>query len=245
MKKLLLLPCILFFITQISAQDKNIPAYKKSFVIKWSPASLYAGKIGVGMEINLSPKSSFTIVGGIPAEKNMTINVDNKDRVLTTKTYSIMAGYRFYLGKKALHGLYAEPYVKCLDNKTYSQTDFTIGDGSHAFMVSSTYHGAGVGAQLGFQCMIAKRVVVDWYFLGPELNSSCYEMVAQQTDESTAWDPATAADAQSQVSDFVKNIPLLGHKTTIETDAENRNIKARYEGLLPGFRFGVSLGVRF
>lgn len=245
MKKVLLFLCLVLFISQTRAQDEEKTSFKKHVALKWAPAGIYFGKITVGGEFNLARKSSFTLSVGFPAEKTITRNIDNKDRTLYMKSFSAMGGYRFYFGKKGMKGLYFEPYVKYLDSKATINTDFTIGGTNQAFLLSSTYTGVGVGAQLGVQILIAKRIVIDWYFLGPEANSSKHELSAQQTSAGPAWDATAASDAQEEISKFIKDIPLIGDKASVTVDAAQKRMATNYSGFLPGFRFGISIGVRF
>lgn len=245
MPKIILLTCFLFIFAGINAQDEDEPAFDKSFAVKWSPASLAFGKIGLGSEMNFKKKSSFTLNVGIPFEKTMTAEIDGKDRSLTMKTFSLMAGYRLYLGKKPMKGFYFEPYLKYLDNEAATSTDFTIGLTDRPFLVTSDYSGFGIGAQLGVQFMIAKRVIIDWYFLGPEANSSQHNLAAQETGTGLPWSPAEAQDAENEINDFVNDIPLLRDNLDVTVNAAGRNVKTNYNGFLPGIRFGLSIGVRF
>lgn len=245
MKKFLLLLSAACMLSPVFSQDEKAPAFKKSVVLKWAPAGIYFGKISIGSEFNFARKSSFTLNVGFPAEKSITRNIDNKDRTLVMKSFSAMGGYRFYFSKKGMRGLYFEPYAKYLDNKATINTDFSIGGTSQQFLLSSTYTGIGAGAQLGVQIMIAKRVVFDFYFLGPEANSSKFELAAQQTSAGPAWDATAVSDAQDEINKFIKDVPIVGDKATVTVDGAQKRMAAAYQGFLPGIRFGISIGVRF
>lgn len=243
MKKIFLLSLMIFFFASLFAQESS--DYRASTVIKWAPASLALGKIGLGSEYNFKHKKSITFNFGFPSETNITRNIDNEDRTLKIKTLSVMAGYRMYLGKRHMTGFYFEPYVKYVDNKSSTITNFTIQTISKPFNMSTTYSGIGVGAQLGLQFMIAKRIVFDWYFLGPEANTSKFNLDAQEQGNGSAWDASAAADAQNEIENFINDIPLIKDKATVTVNAAARNVKAAYSGFLPGFRTGLSLGFRF
>ncbi len=245
MKKTFLLLTILFFFAGAKAQNDKEPAFDKSIAVKWAPASIAFGKIGLGSEFNFKKKKSFTFNVGIPFEKTMTADIDGEDRSLTMKTMSIMAGYRMYFGKKPMRGLYLEPYLKYLKNEASTNTDFEIDGTERPFLVTSDYSGFGVGAQLGVQFLIAKRVVIDFYFLGPEANSSKHDLIAQETGGGLPWNNAEAQDAEDEINDFVNDIPLLKDNLTVTVNPINRNVKTNYNGFLPGFRFGLSVGIRF
>ena len=227
------------------AQEKEKPPFDKSYAVKWSPASLAFGKIGIGSEFNFSKKKSVTFLIGIPAEQTLTAEIDNENRSLKMKTTSLMAGYRMYIGKKSMKGFYFEPYLKYLDNTAVINTDFDIGTSTRPFIVTSDYSGVGIGAQLGVQFVIAKRVVIDWYLLGPEANSSKHALTAQETGSGAAWNSIEAADAQNEIQNFINDIPILGDNTTVTVNAAQRNVKTQFSGFLPGIRSGISFGVRF
>jgi len=245
MQKLILLICSLFIFAGIKAQKEDKPAFDKSIIVKWSPASLAFGKIGLGGEYNFKKKKSITLSVGIPAEKTLTAEIDGEDRNLTMKTSSIMAGYRMYFGKKPMKGLYFEPYLKYLKNEASTNTDFDIDGTNRPFLVTSDYSGFGIGAQLGIQFLIARRVAIDFYFLGPEANSSKHDLIAQETGVGLPWSNAEAQDAENEINDFINDIPLLKDNFSVAVSAANRNVTTHYKGFLPGFRLGLSIGVRF
>lgn len=245
MKKIIIPICLLLLVSNINAQKEDKPAFDKSIIVKWSPASLAFGKIGLGSEYNFKPKKSITFNVGIPMEKTLTAEIDGEDRSLSMKTTSIMAGYRMYFGKKPMRGLYFEPYLKYLKNEATTDTDFDIDGTNRPFLVTSDYSGFGVGAQLGVQFMIAKRVVIDWYFLGPEANSAKHNLIAQETGAGLPWSNAEAQDAEDEINDFINDVPLLKDNFSVDVNAGARNVKTNYKGFLPGIRFGMSIGVRF
>lgn len=245
MKKLITPICFLILVSTINAQKEDKPTFDKSIAIKWSPASLAFGKIGLGSEFNFKKKKSITFNVGIPFEKTLTAEIDGEDRSLTMKTTSVMAGYRMYFGRKQMRGLYFEPYLKYLKNEATTNTDFEIDGTDRPFLVTSDYSGFGVGAQLGVQFMIAKRVIIDWYFLGPEANSSKHNLIAQETGAGLPWSNAEAQDAEDEINDFINDVPLLKDNFSVDVNAGARNVKTNYKGFLPGIRFGISIGIRF
>ncbi|HEX7844220.1 MAG TPA: DUF3575 domain-containing protein [Chitinophagaceae bacterium] len=245
MKKILLLVSCFSILSHVQAQKDDKPAFDQSVAVKWSPASIFFGKIGLGAEYNFKRKASVTFNVGVPFEKETTFEIDNEDRNLSTKTFSIMAGYRMYLGKKPVKGFYIEPYLKYLDNKSITNTDFDIGLTNRPFLVTSEYSGIGIGAQLGVQFLIAKRVVIDWYLLGPEANISKHDLLAQETGNGLPWTNAEAQDAEDEINDFVNDIPLLKNNLDVTVNAAAKNVKTHYKGFLPGIRSGISIGIRF
>lgn len=241
MKKLILSSLFLSLIYVSQAQQ--IKPYSPSFVAKFVPSSLFFGKIGIATEYNFKKKRSVTLNVGFPSAFELKQNIDGKDRTLTMKTTSAMAGYRMYLGKRPMTGFYFEPFVKYVSNTASTNTDFDISGSTRPFLVSATYSGVGVGAQLGLQMMVAKRLVVDWYIIGPEANNSTFELKGQDTGSGT-WDAAAAADAKQEIESFLSDVPLIGDKTTVAVNSAAKNVTATYKGFLPGFRTGLSIGIR-
>ncbi len=244
MKQYIMLFSFLCVVTLLNAQNDQ-PAFESSIAVKWSPASLAFGKIGLGSEYQFKKKKSVTFNIGIPMKQSITYEIDNEDRDLDMKTFSVMAGYRMYLGKKPMRGVYFEPYLKYLDNEAVTSTDFQVGLTDRPFLVTSDYSGFGIGAQLGVQFLIAKRVVIDFYFLGPEANSAKHNLLAQETRAGLPWSNAEAQDAEDEINDFVNDIPILKDNFDVTVNAAARNVQTSYKGFLPGFRFGLSIGVKF
>ncbi len=242
MKKLLISLTLVIMMGQLLAQETK--PYNPSFVAKWVPSSLFFGKIGIGTEYNFKKKRSITFNFGLPSAHVLTQNIDGKDRSLAMKTTSVMAGYRMYMGKRPMTGFYFEPYIKYVKNTASTNTDFDISGTTKPFLLSASYSGFGIGAQLGLQMMIAKRVVLDWYLLGPEANSATFDLDAQETGAGAAWDATAANDAKQEIDNFVKDVPLVGSKTTVTVNSSARNVHAAYKGFLPGFRTGLSIGIR-
>ena len=155
-----------------------------------------------------------------------------------------MAGYRMYLGKKEMRGFYFEPFLKYLDNQFVTNTSFEIDATDRPFIVTSDYSGMGVGAQLGVQFLIANKVAIDFYFLGPEANIAKQKLVAQETGSGLPWSNSEAEDAEEQIEDFIDDIPLLKDNMEVTVNAGAKNVRTKYDGFLPGIRFGLSIGIK-
>ena len=245
MKRLIVTLAAVLLFVQSHAQKEEAPAFIKSYIVKWSPPSLYFGKFGIGSEYNFKKKKSVTFNIGIPVEKKLTFEIDDEDRKLKIKTFSAMGGYRMYLGKKPMKGLYFEPYLKYVDNEFVTNTEVEIDGTDRPFIVTSDYSGFGVGAQLGVQILIAKKIAIDFYFLGPEANLSKHKLLAQEIGAGSPWNSSEAEDAEQEIKDFIEDIPLLKDNAEVSVNAAARNVKLNYDGFLPGFRIGISIGIKF
>ena len=159
------------------------------------------------------------------------------------KGTSVMAGYRRYLSKKHLRGLYLEPYVKYLHHTGDGIGNTTLNGEAVSMHFTNDYKGIGLGAQLGAQFIISKRIVIDLFFLGPEINSAKDNFKAVEITNAIPWNEVQANEAQKDIKDFVDQFPFVGNKTTVTVDKSNRTVTAGFKGALPGVRAGVSFGI--
>ena len=165
-KLLLILVLVLLIIGNIFSQTKPM------VFAKWAPASLAAGKVTVGSEFSFTRKSSVNLMVGIPASTTHRVTFDEEESDLSNKAFSVLLGYRYYLGKRQARGVYVEPYAKYLHHEATGVLDTEL-DGWDARLYTTTnYKGFGAGAQLGVQFMIFKRLAFDFYFLGFEANAA-------------------------------------------------------------------------
>jgi hypothetical protein len=245
---------VLFIASQCIAQEKeqekgkkkeNNHSFSSSFGVKWNPASLFLGKIGFLGEYNFKRKSSLTFGIGIPYDKTLSYKLDDKSQSISLKTFSVMGGYRMYMGKHAMRGFYFEPYLKYLKNDASILINGDLNGRSVDFVTTSNYSAIGLGLQLGVQFMIAKKVIFDFFFLGPEANSAHHKAAMHDITSTTPWNQQDANDAQNQINDNIGDVPILGDKLKVTVDANSRTVSSDYKGFLPGFRAGLSIGIRF
>jgi hypothetical protein len=234
---------VLFNCAFISAQDES--SHTHAIAIKWAPSAIYFGKISLGGEYSLDAKSAVTLNIGIPFDKTWRHEINGEDESLTHKTFSLMGGYRLYLGKGDGHGLYFEPYLKYLKYEASSIVDAELQGINRNFSVQGKYKGVGVGAQLGAQFLIAEKFVIDFYFLGPEANISKTNIFMQELGNGASWDEQEANEAEDEIQEILDDIPIIKNKAEVSVNANQRNMTASYKGFLPGYRIGLSLGWRF
>ena len=60
-----------------------------------------------------------------------------------------------------------------------------------------------------------------------------------------SWDAQESADAQQEINDAIGDLPIIGDKLVVTVDANARTVSSDYKGFLPGFRAGLSIGIRF
>jgi hypothetical protein len=102
-----------------------------------------------------------------------------------------------------------------------------------------------VGAQLGAQFIIAKRIVIDLFFLGPEINSATNNFKTVEVSSTIPWTYVQTNEAAQNIKDFVNKFPFIRNKVTVMVDQPNKTVSADFKGALPGFRAGVSFGIAF
>src|SRR5882724_3853908 len=170
MNRTLLLVTLMLSTLAVSAQEdkKATKTYKPSVAVKFAPAGLVAGKITFGGEFNFKHKQSITLLAGVPFDKTYPISYQGNTSNLTMHAGSVMAGYRYYLGKKDMSGFYVEPYAKYLKMQAKGPINGNIGSRTAVFDSQFDYSGFGAGIQLGVQFMIAKTVTLDFFFAGAE-----------------------------------------------------------------------------
>jgi hypothetical protein len=228
-----------------SAQEYATGLEGHPVAIKWSPASLAFGKIGLSGEWSISQKRAATLSIGIPVKTTWNQKIDGENESFTHKTFSVMGGYRMYLGNGDGNGAYFEPYVKYVKYDASSIVDIDLDGTTRDFSVTGKYSGIGLGGQLGAQFLIAHAFVVDFYFLGPEANISKSDLLLQELGNGPAWDIGDEQDAEQEIEDIVDDIPILKNKVKIDVNGQQKNVRASYKGFLPGIRFGLSIGWRF
>lgn len=239
MKNYLLPLFLLCMLGSTQAQDKN-----SGMAIKWGPLGLVTGNISLYGEYNFG-KTSLTAKIGIPVKTHRTFQYDEKDAEFDMKATSFMAGYRIYLSKKHMRGFYFEPFFKYVHHSSEGRGRAVL-DGDNVVMdFTNTYDGIGAGAQLGVQFLIAKRVVLDFYFLGPEINSSSNKFSAVETTDAIPWTSVEASEAEQDIRDFIDDFPFIKNKVNVMVDRNNKTVTADLKGALPGYRAGISIGIAF
>ena len=218
--------------------------HPKAFYYKFAPAGLYTGKITLGVEYNLKEKHSVEIMIGFPKKVSKSIDYDKNSSDFEMDAFSILAGYRMYMGRKTASGFYFQPYFKYLKHNASGIINGDLDGQTARFDSKSNYQGYGVGAQVGVQFLIAKRVLFDFYLLGPEANMVKYTSSMTDVANSLPWTFVQANEAEQDIRNAIADIPFIGEKMEVEVNESTKTIATRYNGFLPGFRIGASVGLR-
>lgn len=223
------------------AQDKPL---RPDISIKWAPTGLFVGSISLQGEYNFG-KNSLTAKIGIPANTHHTFIYDDNNADFSLKSTSFLAGYRTYLSKKHMRGLYFEPYFKYVHQTAEGNGNSVLTGEPVVMNFTNDYNGAGLGVQLGAQFIIAKRLVIDLFFLGPELNSASNNFKAVESSNTISWTNMQASEAEKDIRDFINKFPFIRNKANVMVDRNNKTVTVDYNGILPGYRIGASFGIAF
>jgi hypothetical protein len=243
MKKAFLLILSFFMLHEAFSQENQ--AAKPNITLKWAPTGFILGSFNVQGEYNFSEKSSLTAKIGLPVNAHHNFDYEEDDANFNLKATSFLAGYRMYLSKKHLKGLYFEPFFKYVHHTSEGNANSSLNGRPVRFGFTNDYNGVGVGAQLGAQFLIKNRFVIDLFFLGPEINSATNNFKAVELTSTISWTSIEASEAEQDIRDFINDFPFIRNKTDVMVDKDNRTVTADFKGALPGMRIGISFGVAF
>ena len=239
MKKAILLLLPVFIIHSIHAQD----GAKPKLALKWAPTGLILGSLSLHGEYNFGGKTALTAKIGIPVTARHDFKYEHDDATFDMKATSFLTGYRIYLSKQPLKGLYFEPFFKYVYHTSEGIANSRLNNRPVTMNITNTYSATGVGAQLGAQFFVSERFVIDFFFLGPEINAAKNKFKSVEATSVLEWDSVEAAEAERDIRDFIDDFPFIRSKTDVMVDKTNRTVTAHFKGALPGYRIGVSFGV--
>lgn len=239
------------------AQHQGQPVLQRKNVFKFLPVNLPFQSLSFEYERMLSPKNSFTLGVGLPRTGSIGLQETSDFKNADFSTMHIRAAYRHYTGKSQLpRGFYVEPYLKYQDiagsagvsgmDSQYNQP--YTGD------LSAKLNTMNVGIQFGTQILIAKRVTLDFYFLGLEAGMLSGDLSGNARLTNTTNLPPNAdqiianaaADIVTDINSAKTDVlpAFIGDKITV-TQSGNR-VNAKINGApYPWLRAGLSLGIAF
>jgi hypothetical protein len=245
MKKVcFILTGLLFSVLAFSQEENMREKADRNIILKWAPGSLEAGKLTLGGEYHFKKKNSFELFFGFPAPTTHQFNYDNSSSSLQTKAASVLAAYRYYLGKRSAAGFYVEPYYKYLHHQVSGLLQGDLNGESALFNMHTDYKGNAVGLQMGVQFFIAKTVSIDFFFLGPEANLGTFSTTATDISSTLPWTSIDANEAEKDIRDALKTIPVIGSRVDVQVDQNTKTVTTHYNGFLPGVRIGISVGIK-
>jgi hypothetical protein len=221
---------------------QQLPLSQSKALVKWAPTGLIPGSLTLQGEYNFGAKRSITAKVGLPVPVRHAFEYEDKEVDFEMKATSFGVGYRMYLSKKYLRGLYLEPFVKYVHHQSEGVGTGTLEEKTAVMDISNEFKAVGAGAQLGAQFIVGRQFVVDVFFLGPEINAATSHLIAEETTNTLPWTAVEAEDAESTIRAFINQFPFVRNQTDIKVDQGNRTVTADFKGALPGYRVGVSVG---
>jgi hypothetical protein len=232
---------------EMSAIKDTVPKVHKN-VIKFLPVNLAFNSTSFEYERKFSAKNSFILGVGIPSEKSFinkfSSNADPNDfRDDLLSTMAVRAAFRHYTGHHTqAAGFYISPYLKyqtfSMSGKSSQTTDLGINFSEDIKMDGNTM---SAGLQFGAQLMIAKRVCIDFYFLGIEAGLANFDAKVTSSNP----DQTVMNEMKKNVDDFINDLPtFIGDKLTTSQTGSTIGLKGSSLPF-PWYRGGISIGFAF
>lgn len=253
MKKLLSFVFFTLWATLVFAQDvDSIVLIERNNVVKFLPVNIPFQSISFEYERMINPKNSVTLGIGLPNQKSIIgkygIDASSDLKTLELGTMHIRAAYRHYTGGRMLPvGFYYEPYLKYQNIKGMAKAQGDNGDNGYSAPYNGDFdiklHSLNLGLQMGVQFLIAKRVTLDFYFLGLEAGFLSGNVMA--TSPNIA-DANNIVNLKAKVQKAIDDLPsFIGDKLTVTQPSDSQiNVKASSVPY-PWLRGGLSIGIAF
>lgn len=253
MKKLLSLIVLLSLFVAVNAQDEKTTNFAtRKYVIKFQPVNYALQSYSFEIERMLNRKNALTIGVGIPNSGSLIgkYGIEASDlSKLDLSTMHARLAYRHYGGNSGLpRGFYIEPYLKYQNlkgnfTKTFEESDINSSEFPETYEgnIDAKITTMNAGFQMGVQFMIAKRLAVDFYFLGLEGGIANVDLTGTPTPS----DPQTIADMRDEIQKGVDDLPtFLKDKITVTNTNESVKVKAK-QLPYPWLRGGINVGIAF
>ena len=250
MKKFLLFVFISGFVFWAKAQDQSSNGNEPRNVVKFLPFTLPFNSLSFEYERMINAKNSLILDLGFPDKKSImgkfgiATNSDLKSAEIGSSL--VRGAYRHYTGKQNFpKGFYIEPYLKYQhftgDARVEGVDDFGV---TYAGTSEIKLHTLNMGCQLGIQFLIAKRVSLDFYFLGFEgglLNGK----ITTVPPTNTGFDQEILTILRDQIQQVVDGAPsMIKNKITVSQTNTSVDVKVS-NAPYPWFRSGLSIGFAF
>lgn len=242
MKKLLL---IIAFVLSLS----SLKAQQFEDVVKFLPINLHFNSAVFEWE-HQEGRNSLILDVGIPYKASIIgrsfgdfVPTSSQFQDASLHSYSVRAAYRHYITNNDPFGFYVEGYVKS-QTQDWNATIINP-QGEVAGTINGYFYGVAPGIQLGYQYLINKHILFDFYVIGFEVNNA-------------------NGNATSRSSNMVDAEYTYNFVNSLANAYLPSNAKGKYESLkysdneryptsdyklhnfaYPWFRIGISVGYRF
>jgi len=247
MKKLLFVVVLLSLYAGVYGQEEKAANLgNRKYVFKFQPVNYALQSYSFEVERMLNRKNALTIGVGIPNSGSLIgkygIEASNDLKKLDLSTMHARLAYRHYAGHSGLpRGFYVEPYLKYQQIKGNSTINIEGEDNlpSTYAALDGKFNTMNLGFQMGAQMMIAKRITIDFCFLGIEAG------LINGTLTGTPENATKIADMRSKIDDGINDLPgFLKDKLTVTNDSKSVTVKAK-QLPYPWFRGGINIGIAF
>lgn len=228
--------------------DKNIVKVNATSPIIGNYAFQYERVLNKRLSAAVSYR--FMPESNIPFKSRLIDLSDDKDAatdaIENTKlsNYAFTPELRVYLGKKGYgKGFYIAPFFR---HAKYSASQFRIKydiespDPNYAYSgtldLSGDLTANTFGLLIGAQWFLGKRVILDWWILGPHAGSGKGNLTGIS-------DRLLTDLEQREIYDKLEDIEIPFADKTVEVNSRGANMKL--DGLWGGLRAGLSIGVKF
>jgi hypothetical protein len=228
----------------------NLHAQDQKNALKFLPVNLALNGVSFEYERMINTKNSLELGLCVPTNRTFvnkfSMDWSDDEEISNDElgTFSIRFAYRHYTGKSMLpKGFYLAPYLHFQSLNAKADNIRTMDDDIGRISYNENYDAKvssfGLGCQLGYQFLIAKKVTLDLYFLGLEGGIGRVDAtVYVSNDEQVS---VTENDINDAIDDFPS---FLRKKIDVSTSGNNIKIKAN-NILHPWVRGGISLGIAF
>lgn len=229
----------------------SVPKGRKN-VVKFLPVNLAFNSASFEYERKFSPKSSFIIGVGLASPKPFAekFNLGSEDNVIKNDAFGTMAvraAYRHYAGHRDQPvGFYFSPYLKYQKFTTNADNRRTITEENPptTTQYDEKYDVKGntlnFGIQWGVQFLIAKRLCIDFYFLGIEAG------LANVTATVKSPNVIMIDEVEKGVRENIDKLPsFLASKIEVTRNGSDQVDVVGKSMPYPWLRSGISIGIAF
>ena len=256
MKNLKIIICLVLLASNSFASDfykfGNRKPLKPSILtdkigIKFVPSGLLLSTIGVQGEYVLANRVSVTLTYNKVMDKYLPkfFGVADKSFSKSTTMYGYMftPEIRFYLNvlKDAPEGIYIAPYLRISHLNIEAEGKITVHNLTSSRDIEASaevdYNAFGGGALLGYQKKFFNILLLDFYLLGFHMNKANVNGVITSPDINTL-----SVDEYNSMAERLETKQFA----TPRLMKSGNEIQVSYSGAnIPGFRFGMALGLLF
>lgn len=250
MRKLLSVIALFCCIAAVNGQEeKAANLATRKYVLKFQPINSALRSYSFEVERMLNRKNALTIGVGIPNSGSLIgkygIEASTDLKKLDLSSMHARLAYRHYGGNSGLpRGFYIEPYLKYQNlkgNFTKTFEENTLQGETYQGNIDAKITTMNAGFQMGVQFMIAKRIAVDFYFLGLEGGIANIDLTGTPTPS----DPEAIADLRAEVQKGVDDLPdFIRKKVDVSDNGSSVIVKAK-QLPYPWLRGGINVGIAF